>query len=205
MKVFYAPGASSLGIRILLEEIGAPYEAELLNVRAGEGRTPAFLAINPKGKIPTLMLDDGAVLTEFAAIATYLGVTNMGAGLLPMDALLIARIMEAMSYIADTIHGKGFTRVFFPASFSANPAEKDAVQAKGRQIITAGFDLLADSLGGQEYLAGEFSLADAALFFITFWGKTHMKLALPAVIEAHYARMLTRPAVQRAMQAENLI
>jgi glutathione S-transferase len=204
MKLFYFPGACSLGIHILLEEIGAPYEAQSVDLMSGEQYRPEFVAINPKSKVPVLVLDDGAVLTEWPAIATYLGVTNMGAGLLPMDALLIARIMEAVTHINATMHMQGFARVLFPANFAANPDEKDAVQEKGRQIMAKGFDLLAASWGDNEYVAGAFSLADAALFYITFWWKRFVKLALPPAIEAHYTRMLARPAVQRAMTAENL-
>jgi glutathione S-transferase len=205
MKFYYFSGACSLGIHILLEEIGAPYEAEPVDLMSGAQYRPEFVAINPKSKVPVLVLDDGAVLTEWPAIATYLGVTNMGAGLLPMDALLIARIMEAVTYINATMHMQGFARVFFPANFSPNPDEKEAVQTKGRKIMEDGFALLAASWGDNEYVVGEFSLADAALFYVTHWAKKFLKMALPPVIEAHYARMTSRPAVQRAMQAEQLI
>jgi len=205
MRLYYFPGACSLGIHILLEEIAAPYETQRIDLMSGEQYQPEFLSINPKSKVPALVLDDGAVLTEWPAIATYLGVTNMGAGLLPMDALLIARIMEAVTYINGTMHMQGFARILFPANFTANPDEKDAVKEKGRQIMAKGFDLLAAAWGDNEYVVGEFSLADAALFYVTFWWKTSVKLPLPAAIEAHYARMMNRAAVQRAMQAEKLI
>ena len=69
MKLYYSPGACSLGIHLLLEEIGKPYELARLNLAEGEQRKPGFAAVNRKGKVPTLVRDDGTVLTEFPAIA----------------------------------------------------------------------------------------------------------------------------------------
>ena len=76
MKLFYAPGACSIGIHVLLEEIGKPYEAQLVNLREGGQFKPDFTAVNPKSKVPTLVPDDGSVLTEYPAIAYYLARTN---------------------------------------------------------------------------------------------------------------------------------
>jgi len=69
MKLYYAPGACSIGIHVLLEEVGKPYEAERVNLQQGEQYKPDFTAVNPKSKVPTLVRDDGSVLTEFPAIA----------------------------------------------------------------------------------------------------------------------------------------
>ena len=78
MKLYYAPGACSLGIHVLLEEIGKPYEAAPVNLREGAQYKPDFVAINPKSKVPTLERDDGSVLTEFPAIAYWLAAHQPG-------------------------------------------------------------------------------------------------------------------------------
>ncbi len=72
MKLYYAPGACSIGIHILLEEIGLPYDLERVNLQQGEQYKPAYTAVNPKSKVPTLVRDDGSVLTEYPAIAYWL-------------------------------------------------------------------------------------------------------------------------------------
>ena len=85
MKLYYAPGACSIGIHVLMEEIGKPYEAVKLDTKSGENTRPPFIDLNPKGKVPTVQRDDGTVLTEYPVIAHYLAETNPGAGLLPKD------------------------------------------------------------------------------------------------------------------------
>src|SRR5260370_2566074 len=102
-RLFYAQGACSLGIHVLLEEMGKPYEAELLTLREGAQFKPEFTSVNPKSKVPTLVRDDGSVLTEFPAIAYWLAVSNPQAQLLPADAEGQARALEAMDYVVATL------------------------------------------------------------------------------------------------------
>ena len=85
MKLMYSPGACSIGIHVLLEEIGKPYEAQLVNLREGAQFKPDFTSVNPKSKVPTLVRDDGSVLTEYPAIAYWLARTNPDKKLLPDD------------------------------------------------------------------------------------------------------------------------
>src|SRR3954469_13796286 len=98
MKLYYAPGACPIGIHVLLEEIGKPYEAVALNFRDAEQYKPEFTAINPKSKVPTLVRDDGSLLTEYPAIAYWLARTNPAAGLLPEDVDQQARVLELTDY-----------------------------------------------------------------------------------------------------------
>src|SRR5271167_2901410 len=107
MKLYYAPGACSLGIHVLLEEIGKPYDGVVVSLRQGEQFQPAFTAVNPKSKVPTLERDDGSVLTEFPAIAYWLARTNPGAHLLPEDVESQARALEALDYVVATVHMQG--------------------------------------------------------------------------------------------------
>lgn len=204
MKLYYAQGACSIGIHILLEEIGAPYERHAVDLRAGEHFKSGYVAINPKSRVPALVLDDGTALTEFPAIACYLADTNKQANLAPAAPLARARMMEATLFINGTMHSAGFSRIFRSSSFTDNPDEKEAVKKKGMEIFTNGFAVMAARLGSQDYLMGDFSIADAALFYVTFWAKAVAKISVPPVIDSHYARMLARPAVARTMKIEGL-
>src|SRR5262249_48665785 len=112
MKLMYSPGACSVGIHVLLEEIGKPYEAQLVNLREGAQFKPDFTAVNPKSKVPTLVRDDGSVLTEYPAIAFWLARTNPEKKLLPDDVDAQARTFEALDYAVSTIHMQGFSRLF---------------------------------------------------------------------------------------------
>lgn len=204
MKLYYAPGACSLGIHVLLEEIGKPYEVAPLAIREGAQFKPDFTAINPKSKVPTLVRDDGSVLTEFPAIAFWLARTNPEAHLLPPDAEGQARALEAMDYAVATMHMQGFGRIFRPANFTPEPAGEEKVKARGREIFEKGLAVMDEALAGKEYIVGPFSIADAALFYTEFWAATRTDITLPANCAAHYARMKARPAVARAMAQEGI-
>jgi glutathione S-transferase len=204
MKLLYSPGACSLGIHVLLEEIGKPYQAEAVNLREGGQFKPEFTNVNPKSKVPTLVRDDGSVLTEFPAIAFWLARTNADKKLLPDGVEDQARALEAMDYVVATLHMQGFSRLFRPENYAPSPGDADKVKARGKEIAEKGLALMDKSLAGKEYVAGAFSVADAALFYVEFWAAGRMGIPLPPNCAAHYQRMLARPAVQKVMQAEGL-
>ena len=154
--------------------------------------------------MPTLVRDDGSVLTEFPAVAFWLARTNPDSKLLPDDADSQARALEAMDYVVATLHMQGFARIFRPGNFSPSAADEEAVQARGKEIFERGLGVLDKALAGKDYLAGQFSIADAALFYVEFWASARLKMDLPANLAAHYKRMLARPAVQRTLQQEGL-
>jgi glutathione S-transferase len=203
MKLYYAPGACSIGIHVLLEEIGKPYEAERVNLQQGEQYKPPFTEMNPKSKVPTLTKDDGSVLTEFPAIAYWLAKTNPFANLLPDDIDLQARALELTDYAVATVHMQGFGRQFRASNFTPSAADEETVKARGKEIATKGFALLDKALEGKDYAVGKFSIADAAIFYTEFWSK-RVNLTLPPNCAAHLDRMLARPSVQRTLQQEGL-
>ena len=203
MKLYYGPGACSIGIHVLLEEIGKPYEAVPVNLREGAQYKPDYTSINPKSKVPTLVRDDGSILTEYPAIAYWLARTNPYANLLPDDIDLQARALELMDYAVATIHMQGFARQFRSSNFTPNAADEDAVKARGKEIVEKGFTLLDKALEGKEYAVGKFSVADSALFYVELWSK-RVGIARPPNCAAHLERMMARPSVQRTMQAEGL-
>ncbi len=203
MKLFYAPGACSIGIHVLMEEVGKPYEGIAVNLREGAQFKPEFTAVNPKSKVPAVVDDGGTVHTEFPAIAYWLARTNPFANLLPDDIDLQARVLEMMDYCVATIHMQGFARLFRTANFSPNASDEAVVKARGTEIAEKGFTTLDAALAGKEYAVGKFSIADSALFYVEFWAK-RVGIALPPNCAAHLERMLARPSVQRTLKAEGL-
>ena len=204
MKLYYTPGVCSIGIHVLLEEIGKPYDLQAVNLREGAQYKPEFTAVSAKSKVPALERDDGSVLTEFPVIATYLAKTNPQARLIPQDLETEIRSYEAMEYAVATMHGQGFARIFRPGNFG--PADQEeAAKARGREMVEKGFQLLDKALEGKDYLGGkELSVGDAALFYVEFWGAGRLGMKLPPNVAAHYERMKARPAVQRVMQQEGV-
>lgn len=203
MKFYYAPGACSIGIHVLLEEIGKPYESERVNLQQGEQYKAPFTSVNPKSKVPTLARDDGAILTEYPAIAYWLARSNPFANLLPDDIDQQAQALELMDYAVATIHMQGFARQFRSANFTPNAADEETVKARGKEIAEKGFALIDKALEGKEYAVGRFSIADSAIFYVELWSK-RVGISLPSNGAAHLERMLARPSVQRVMQQEGL-
>jgi len=204
MKLYYAPGACSIGIHVLLEEIGKPYEAVAVNLREGAQFKPDFAGVNPKSKVPTLVRDDGSVQTEYPAIAFWLAATNPESGLMPATPAGQARALEAADYCVATLHMQGFSRIFRPSNYAPTESDHPAVQAKGEEIFSKGLALLDRQLEGKEWIAGDYSFADSALFYVSFWWNGRLGKPLPPNVAAHYARMNARPAVQRTLKAEGL-
>jgi glutathione S-transferase len=203
MKLYWAPRTCAIGIHVLLEEAGARYELEEVEMRGGANRQPPFTDINPKGMVPTLVRDDASVLTEYSAIALWLAGRFPDAGLLPDDLEGRARAFEVMDHVVGTIHTLGFKRFFRPERFDPAAREDrnawEQARARGREIASRGFTLLGQAMGEQLYVAGgRFTIADSALFYVERWIEL-AEVPAPANILAHFERMKTRPSVQRAM------
>jgi glutathione S-transferase len=205
MKLFYAPGTCAIGIHVLLEEIGKPYQIEAVNFREGAQYKPPFTGINPKSKVPTLERDDGSILTEFPVIAYWLARQNPQANLMPSDEETMIRAAEVMEYCVGTIHAQGFTRLFRTERFAPSAGDHEAVRATGRENIEKGFAVVDKALAGKDYLGGrQFSLCDAALFYVEYWAAKRAGIHLPPNCAQHFERMMARPAVQRALQQEGV-
>lgn len=201
MKLYMTPGSCSTGIHILLEEIGVVFEAHLVNLLAGDQFRDDYLALNPKGTIPTLVRDDGSSLTEFQAIAWWLARQYPRRKLLPDGAEGEARVLEVMNFAVNTLHGQGFARLFTTEKFTANRADHEAVRAQGRTIVAEGFALVDVLLAGRQHALEHFTIADAALFYVEFWAD-RIGLPLPEHCRNHYRGLLSRPAVRQVLQEE---
>ncbi len=210
MKLYWGSHTCAIGIHVLLEEIGRPYELEKIDVQGGENTKPPFLALNPKGKVPLLVRDDGSTLTEYGAIATWLARTSPERDLLPHDPDTEARCLEVMDYVVGTLHTQAFARIFLPAKFEPPDlvhatlgVGASKVKAQGREMVESALAILETALLGRRYVAGEqFTIADTALFFAMRWAP-QTGIMLPPTLAAHHAAMKQRPAVARVMQIWN--
>jgi glutathione S-transferase len=204
MKLYYMNSACSLGIHMLLNEIGKPFEVQKVDFMERAQYQPDFVAMNPKSKVPVLQRDDGGIITEFPAIAYYLARANPEAKLLPPGIEAEARALELLDYLIATVHMRGFTRIFRPEMFSPTPEDKEKVQQAGREVVSKGFELLVPVLADQDYILGAFSIVEGALFFLEHWAVHRAKIPLPENFQAHFERLMARPAVQRTLAAEGL-
>lgn len=200
-KFYMTPGSCSTGIHILLEECGLVFEAYIVNLLAGDQYKADYRAINPKGTIPALVLDDGTALTEFSAIAWWLARTYPRRKLLPEDIAGEVRALGLMNYAVHTLHSQGFARIFTTERFAPSSSDHESVKAQGRQIVEQGFAIVERELEGRDFVGEHFGIADAALFYNEFWAE-RIGIPLPPNCAAHYRRLLTRPAVRQVLAEE---
>ena len=214
-RLFYSPGACSLAIHIVLEEIGEPYEAEVRSAKNGEGTTTAdYLALNPKGRGPALTgVPGGAggapdLLTEAVAILLFLARSHPEAKLLPADPAGEARSLEWLSWISIDLHGIGYGQLWQPHRFVTDPALHEAVKSKGLENIRTAYDHIDHILaGGREWaVPGQYTVVDAYLLVFWLWGRRiglDMDTRWP-----NWARLmnkaLERQAMKRALTPEGL-
>jgi len=201
MKLYYAPGACSLAPHIVARELGIDLELVKVDTKtktvASEGD---FWAVNPKGYVPALELDDGAILTEVSALLQYLADRKPESRLVPKAGSLERyRLLELLGYIATEIH-KGYGPLWYPTT----PEE---VKASTRSALRKRYAYIEGLLVGRPYLMGdEFSLADAYLYTVTNWSRTaKVDLTEFADLLAFQKRVAARPAVQAALKAEGLL
>ena len=186
LTLFFAPGSSSMAPHIALHEIGVPFESRPVSFAKKENRAPAYLALNPEGKVPTLLID-GRPLTEVAAILYYLAKTFPDANLLARgDIEAEAHTVSWMSFIAATLH----------------PARKQGIDHS-----RAVFGVAERRLGAAEWALELYSIADIHLFRL-FWRFRHAfdpDLSEFPNLALHYDRMMARPAVRRTCEIEAAI
>jgi glutathione S-transferase len=201
MKLFYASGACSLSPHIVAREAGIDLALQKVDLKTKTIVTEGdFLAINPKGSVPALGLDNGEILTEGPTIVEYLADLKPQSGLAPpAGSMARYRLQEMLGYINSEIH-KSYSPLFRPDTPAETRAERQA-------YLLRRYALLDKQLEGRQYLFGDtFTAADAYLFTVTNWAP-HVQLDLSqfANLQAFQRRVAARPAVQAAMKAEGLI
>ena len=200
LTLYFAPGTCAMAVQIALLEANAPFQPRLVNLAAGEQRDPAYLAINPKGRVPALVTERG-VLTETPALLLYVAQRFPDAGLAPLDdPFLLARMQEVHGFLAATVHvahahGRRGSR------WADDPQAIAAMQAKMPRNMREGFaEIEHHYLAGPWVLGERFSLADIYLFVIAGWLESDgVAISEFPKVADHYQRMLARPAVQAAL------
>lgn len=203
MKLYYAPGTCALASHIALEEAGADYSTVRLSFPANEQRSPEYLAINPKGRVPSLVTDRG-VLTETPAMLAFVAQTYPGARLAPLDdAFGFAEIQSFNSYLCSTVHvahahrARGYRWVDDPAAI-------EAMKRKVPETMATCFDLIENKMMQGPWVMGEtYTICDPYLFAIARWleGDSVDPARFPKVHD-HRNRMTERPAVRKVLAAE---
>ncbi len=200
----YAKKTCSIGIHVLMEEIGAPYDLRIVDFSKGEQKTPEYKALNPKGKVAALVREDGSVLTEFAAIAMWLAMTNPDKNLMPSDPEGIVRTIEAMDFIVGTVHMLSWRMWRRPDAYADSEEAQEGLRTRGKAAMLAALDVVDEQLAGKDYLMGNFTIADTALYYNEYWAVDVAGWTLPPNVQAHYERMKSRPSVQASRKLEGV-
>jgi glutathione S-transferase len=186
LTLYFSPGSSSMAVHVALHEIGVPFERKVLSFHKKEHRSPEFRAINPAGKVPTL-LADGKPLTEVAGCLFYLAKRFPEAKLLPADDIEAeAQAVAWMSFIASTLH----------------PARR-----LGIEHVTEVWSIADRKLGHPGWVLGAYSIVDIHLFRL-YWRMVNAPRDVPhgfPHLDAHYAQMMERPAVRHTIEIESAI
>src|ERR1700739_2246320 len=202
-RLYYAPGTCALATHIALEEAGAPYEAVLVDFRSQSQRSPEYLAVNPKGRVPALVTESGT-LTETPALLCFVAQRFPKADLAPLaDPFALAKVQEFNNYLCSTVHVAHAHRMR-GTRWADDAAAIEAMKRKVPSNVTECFGLIEHKLMKSPWVMGEkYTICDPYLFTSASWseGAGPPPPKVPRVME-HRARMLARPAVQRAVAAE---
>ena len=201
MKLYYFSGACSLASNIALREAGLPFELVKVDRRtrkAADGLD--FNEVNPKGYVPTLMLDNGEVLTENVAVLQYIADRNPAAKLAPPAGTMERyRLVEWLAFISSEIH-KNFSPMF------RDDAAEETKQYV-RKVLSTRLEYLNRAIGNRPFLMGEqFTVADAYLFTVLSWGRhANFDLGKWPQLQRHLERVGARPQVIEALKSEGLV
>jgi len=204
LRLYYAPGTCALAPHIALVEAHAHYETVRLDLKTEDQREPDYLKINPKGRVPALLTEQG-VLTETPAILTYIAQTHPAAQLAPGDPYLLGKVQAFNSYLCATVHVARGHRVA-GRRWSDDPVALEAMQRKVPQTVGECYALIERTMFAGPWVMGDaYSICDPYLFTLTHG------LAADGVdiddtprIAEHFRRMGERPAVQQAIAEETL-
>jgi glutathione S-transferase len=208
-KLYYSPNSCSLAPHIVLEEIGKPYEAELIQTGGVMTDTPEWHAINPKGRVPVLTNVRGSiggasnVLTEVPAILNFLADSNPEARLAPKDLDGRARANEWMNWLSSNVHAMSFGLIWRPDRFVDEQRLYEALRARGRRNLAEQYgyieSLLAD--GRDWSVAGAYSIVDPYLLVFWRWGwRADMDMSVYPAWNDLVSRVTARPAVRAVMK-----
>jgi glutathione S-transferase len=194
-KLFYALKSASMGVRVMLEEIGAPYELMPTTVDMDRPRPPEQLAINPNGWVPVLVWDAGAMY-ECAAITVFLCDRHPEANLAPtIDDPARALYLQTLVFCSNSVQN-AFQLTYYPDRFADTPEDEPSAQRRGNRRLRETWKVIDDQIGENEWVLGDrFSAADIYLFMLTTWlwsARGH-----PAIDEFPNVKRIADVVVQR--------
>lgn len=204
MKLYFSPGSCALSVHIALEEANAEYEAVRVHFDKEEQRSPEYLKINPLGRVPVLVTDEG-VLTEAPAILQYVADTHPQAQLAPTDKFKLAQMNSFNAFLSSSVHTSWAHRSR-AYRYTDEEAAKPGIVKKGVQSFQDQLGMIeADKLQGPWVLGEQFTVADGYLFTMVRWLKAaDVDLAPFPRLMAHFDRTAERAGVQRALKAQGL-
>lgn len=197
MRLHYAPRTISIAVAITLEEAGLTYEAVPVDFQSGQQTKPAYLALNPKGRVPVLESDSGAVMTETGALLDYIAALVPRANLVPDDPERAAQMRGVMYFLAATMH-VNHAHMRRGDRWATEQSSFDDMAAKVPQTMTdCATYFVSDCLEGDFVLGDRFSIADPYAYMLCSWlERDNVSLADFPEITAYLARMNARPSVQ---------
>ncbi len=201
LKLYYAPVACSLVPYVTLTEAGADFEVEAVNMGKGRHNTPEYLKLNPKHKVPVLVID-GEPLTENVAIQIWIARNFPQAKLLPADPMKEVKAISIMAWCASGIH-PALTPNANPKRYCDLPGSEDNVKQCAQKLLVENFTIANEMLAGREWFFDHFTAADA-YFFWCFRRAVIFKIDVtpyPNCV-AHYERMQERPSVKKLLAYE---
>jgi glutathione S-transferase len=204
LTLYYAPHTCALVPFVTLSEAGADFEVRDLNTRANHHKTPEFLALNPKHKVPVLLID-GEPLTENVAIQLFIARQFPDARLLPGDSRTEIKAISLMAWFASTIHPH-LTPNARPENYCDLPGSAESVKRAANKLLFEDFAIADELLAGREWFFDHFSAPDA-YFFWCFRRALSFNLDLSAFghCRAHFDRMLERPSVRKVLAHEKQV
>ena len=197
-KLYWSPDTGAFAPHAVLEEVGAAYELSRVDTTKGEHRTPAFLALNPRGQIPALALPDGTVISESAAMVLHLADAHPAAGLLPPPGdSARAQVYRWLFFCVANIY-EADLRYYCPERYTDDPAGRDGVRAAGARQMRDSFAIIERSLDPGPFLLGtRTSVADLYLTMLANWGSAAEAATGCPRIAKLCALVRARPAVAR--------
>ena len=201
IQLYYAPVTCAMAPYITLTEAGADFEVKALNFRAGQNRTEEYMQLNPKHKVPLLVVD-GQTLTENVAIQLWIARRFPDAGLLPSDSWDECKAISIMSWCASGVHPY-LSRINSPAKVCDVEATEGSVARIAAEFLAEAYGIAEGMLEGREYFFDHFTAPDAH-FFWCVRRSTQFDIDLEPYpnTRAHFARMQTRPSVQKLLAFE---
>lgn len=201
LTLYFAPGACSLAPHIVLEESGEKYEKRQVDLAKGEQRTEPFLKLNPQGRVPALLLDNGEPLTENTAILPFLAKRF---GTWPSDPLGEARALSVIGFFAAAVH-PAHAHIGRPERYAADPAAYPTIREAGMKAFHGYLKQIDAMLAGREWLGDRYSVLDPYALVFYAWGyRRELPMQELANYTAHKDRMLARPAVRSVVTEEKL-